>query len=222
MALAVAWRNGDIWNVYRCHVQDPIPFEKSLRLDIEHGYINNERVDSYSSVAYWYQDEPHAPHPALAPVIERTPHFLRLQLRDGNLFEGKDFVDVTTATVGAVTDNDMSFFGDSWSRRAVLRWVPEKDADTLELPFNLPETTTAGLMLRLAKTREAGNFDIMLDDRALTSGVDLHSSFIMPVSERMVMYHGETAAGAHVLKFISREKNAASEGRVLGVDTVQL
>ncbi|MGA3324593.1 MAG: glycoside hydrolase family 172 protein [Terriglobia bacterium] len=58
--------------VYRFHLDSPIPFTKSIRATIEHGHANH-RSDSYFSVAYWYQTEPHAPFPALPPVEERIP-----------------------------------------------------------------------------------------------------------------------------------------------------
>ncbi|MFQ6099410.1 MAG: glycoside hydrolase family 172 protein, partial [Armatimonadota bacterium] len=44
--------------VYRYHVCDPIIFHESLRASIEHGHANTHSND-YSSVAYWYQTEPH-------------------------------------------------------------------------------------------------------------------------------------------------------------------
>jgi len=59
-------------SVYRFHLDSPIPFTKSLRATIEHGHANH-RSDSYFSVAYWYQTEPHAPFPPLPPVEERIP-----------------------------------------------------------------------------------------------------------------------------------------------------
>lgn len=57
---------------YRFHIPDPIPFQKSIRVEIDHGYTNTVEAD-YHSVAYWYQDEPHAPFPALPPVAQRLP-----------------------------------------------------------------------------------------------------------------------------------------------------
>jgi len=59
-------------SVYRFHLDSPIPFTKSIRATIEHGHANH-RSDSFYSVAYWYQTEPHAPFPALPPVEERIP-----------------------------------------------------------------------------------------------------------------------------------------------------
>lgn len=60
---------------YRFHVPDPIPFSKSLRVAFEHGHAN-DRSDYYSSVAYWYQAEPHDPFPELAPAGKRLPFAL--------------------------------------------------------------------------------------------------------------------------------------------------
>jgi len=58
--------------VYRYHIEDPIMFEKSIRVTIEHGHANNLSND-YSSTAYWYQTEPHKRFPALPLVQDRMP-----------------------------------------------------------------------------------------------------------------------------------------------------
>ena len=39
---------------YRYHILDPIPFQESIRVTIEHGHANR-RWDDWSSTAYWYQ-----------------------------------------------------------------------------------------------------------------------------------------------------------------------
>ncbi|RFT16314.1 MAG: hypothetical protein OP8BY_1918 [Candidatus Saccharicenans subterraneus] len=61
--------------VYRFHLPDPIPFSRSIRVTIEHGHAN-DRSDFYSSVAYWYQAEPHKPFPPFPPVDRRLPFAL--------------------------------------------------------------------------------------------------------------------------------------------------
>ena len=50
--------------MYRWYVADPIRFDESLRWTVEHGHANNF-ANHYASVAYWYQDLPHAPFPPL-------------------------------------------------------------------------------------------------------------------------------------------------------------
>jgi hypothetical protein len=57
---------------YRFHVADPIPFQQSIVVDIDHGYTNQVETD-YSSVAYWYQAEPHTAFPSLLPLDQRLP-----------------------------------------------------------------------------------------------------------------------------------------------------
>ena len=71
---------------YRFHISDPITFKKSLKVYIEHmgqrtgkkGYWN-EREDDFSSVAYWYQTEPHKEFFKIPPVNERLLRSLSVQ-----------------------------------------------------------------------------------------------------------------------------------------------
>lgn len=57
---------------YRFHIQDPIVFTKSLRASIEHGHANN-MTQEMSSVAYWYQKEPHKPFAEIPGREARVP-----------------------------------------------------------------------------------------------------------------------------------------------------
>lgn len=57
---------------YRFHIVDPIIFRESIRFSIEHGHGNVQSND-YSSVAYWYQQEPHKVYPEMLPVTLRLP-----------------------------------------------------------------------------------------------------------------------------------------------------
>lgn len=64
------WKGAN--SMYRFHVMDPIRFEKSIRVTIEHGHANKLSND-YSSTAYWYQQEPHSALYRLPAVQERIP-----------------------------------------------------------------------------------------------------------------------------------------------------
>jgi hypothetical protein len=59
-------------HVYRFHMTDPVYFDKSLRFTIEHGHDNNLTLD-LSSVAYWYQIEPHKKFPPFPSREARKP-----------------------------------------------------------------------------------------------------------------------------------------------------
>jgi hypothetical protein len=56
---------------YVFHLENPVRFEKEIRVTIEHGHGNHLRNDM-SSVAYWYQLEPHKPF-GIVPVQQRKP-----------------------------------------------------------------------------------------------------------------------------------------------------
>ncbi len=49
------WSPPGKYTVYRFHILDPIPFQKSIRVTIEHGHAN-DAGNEYRSVAYWYAE----------------------------------------------------------------------------------------------------------------------------------------------------------------------
>ena len=64
------WNSQQRFGLYRWHVTDPVRFEKDLRVTIQAlGWRSGGRYlalqDDISSVAFWYQQEPHAPFPDL-------------------------------------------------------------------------------------------------------------------------------------------------------------
>jgi hypothetical protein len=63
--------------LYRWHAPDPVRFGSKLRVTIQQmGYNGRElfeRSDDVSSVAYWYQTEPHGAFPALPGTEQRRP-----------------------------------------------------------------------------------------------------------------------------------------------------
>ncbi len=60
--------------MYRWYINDPIRFKKRIKWTIEHGHANNFEND-YSSVAYWYQKEPHKRFPPFPEAEKRIPRF---------------------------------------------------------------------------------------------------------------------------------------------------
>lgn len=64
------YRSQQRFGLYRWHITDPIRFDNDLRITIQDlGWRADRRYlplqDDISSVAYWYQTEPHAPFPPL-------------------------------------------------------------------------------------------------------------------------------------------------------------
>ena len=67
-----AWPWGGKNSMYRFHVEDPIAFERSIRVTLETGH-DNALANDYSSTAYWYQVGRTEPLPALPPAADRRP-----------------------------------------------------------------------------------------------------------------------------------------------------
>ena len=67
-----AWPWGGKNSCYRFHVEDPIRFERSIRVSIETGHAN-ALANDVSSTAYWYQRGRREPLPPLPPAEARLP-----------------------------------------------------------------------------------------------------------------------------------------------------
>jgi hypothetical protein len=105
-----------LWNVYRYHIQDPVPFTRSIKVTIEHGHANN-RNDDFSSVAYWYQAEPHISFPSLPAPSER--------LYTQETIFAESWADEAETMAPAfqnskVTAQSMLEFGNYWSKGSQL------------------------------------------------------------------------------------------------------
>ncbi len=74
------------WTFYRFHIPDPIMFEKSIAVTIEHGNAN-ECSGDYSSTAYWYQE---LPSPVLRiPDIKTRSYTQNRDLHEQFIPQGK-------------------------------------------------------------------------------------------------------------------------------------
>jgi hypothetical protein len=58
--------------MYHFYVDEPVVFQKSIRVTIEHGHNNNFEND-YTSTAFWYQEEPHKAFPPMPAAADRLP-----------------------------------------------------------------------------------------------------------------------------------------------------
>jgi hypothetical protein len=115
---------------YRFHILDAVPFKHSIRALIEHGDQNVEVAD-YSSTAYWYQKEPHAPFAPMMPAGLRIP--LRVQVPNGAL-EAESFT--PSDTKSPFVTEDMSAYGADWSGLKQLKVEPTREGEgfTIILP----------------------------------------------------------------------------------------
>jgi len=218
-----AWKKGDLWNVYRYHLESPIPFRHSVRMELEHGFINNERRDAYSSVAYWYQDHPHSHQPPLPDWRERMPYYLRLHDRGDGFYEAEDFVDDGITSGGRLVDGSMSFWGHgAFSNDAFLEWRPRNRGDALTLLIPVPEPGRYELTATAIRTKDSGTFDIALDGQPIRTGLDPFHDSVFPEKEPLDLGTFPLEPASAALTFTYSGKDPRSEGGRLLLDTLQL
>lgn len=208
---------GDRGTAYRWHIADPVVFNKSLRVEIEHkgwqrfpdgkvdGFI--ERDDLFSSVAFWYQTEPHKPWPPLPPGPDRLP------FHDHALLKGHDAVadakhsdaPVVVQDLGGVTDGKQLWFR------------PTSDDAWVEVSFRTEKEEDTQLLLKMVHSWDYGIYRVKLDDKQVAQ-LDLYSSNIAPTTHKLGTQH--LTAGTHTLRFECVGKSPESKGYFLGFDAL--
>ena len=135
---------GDKASVYRFHISDPIPFRKSIRVSIEHGHANN-RSDYLSSVAYWYQTEPHKPFPVMPAVHDRLPFAVELD-RHAVMFSEFKIAEKPETVVATI--DSLLFYDPSGKKLSALGLSFSKKGEqaVVEIPFDATEKYNLKLM----------------------------------------------------------------------------
>jgi hypothetical protein len=208
---------GNRGSAYRFHVPDPVPFKKSLRVEIEHkgsqtfpdgtgsGFI--ERDDLMSSVAFWYQIEPHKPWPALPPGPER------LAERTLQLVTGWKAVPTAKHSDHPIQVQDLPGISKEGKQ---LFFTPKDDRGWVEFAFKLDKDITAHLWGKLIHSCDYGIYRVTLDGEELAV-VDLYSQEAKRVSDHWGVH--KLRSGPHVLRFECKGKSDHATGYYLGVDS---
>lgn len=189
---------GDSGICYRWHVLDPVRFQESLRVTIEHkgNYTDDvnawyiERPDFISSVAFWYQTGRPKRFAALPSWPERCVPWDRQHLVRTFRAAKQDGGSVSVRTEG--------FFGG----RPVLVWSGGNSGSTLTLPFQTKETGSYALRLTAYSNAASGRFRVEIDGDA-AGELDLRSPALEEQDLRLGVH--SLATGAHELRFIATE-----------------
>lgn len=149
-------------NAYRYQITDCVPFRKSIRVDIEHGGVNDYPGAEYFYTTYWYAESPTddwAPLPMLADRRPTPPVSQEVIEAESLPLVGARVVD----------DRDLPI---ETSRGAAVR------ADVPGQPFtvmlNAGDATAYTLSLGLLRGPDAGKVAVWLDGRPLGELLDLH------------------------------------------------
>lgn len=219
-------------SVNRFQLGDAIPFEHDLKFELEVWHWADCEVD-YATMAYWYAPldaadrfEPIAaasarrPRP-VAPIVGKFPDAL----------EAEQLMANAKTSGGKLQVQDMSGFGDAWSRDEQLWWTDGKPGDRLDLPFDVAAAGSYALHAQFTKAADYGVFAVTLDGAPLgtregavtTDGsVDLYHAGVVATGD-VVLGTAQLSAGAHTLTFTLRESNpAAIAAHMVGIDYLRL
>ena len=223
-------------SAYRWHLVDPVPFTKSLRVEIEHkgwtylpdGRVKTafgERTDLMSSVAYWYQKGIAADQPPVPYGSARLPHGNAKQIEvEGSVADAK-------GEKGKVSVSKELFWG-----KDVLLFEGEGPGARIEIPFQVEEEGNYELSTQVAQAPDYGVYEILLDGKPITGrelehepGADIRSqtrfdgyAYDTYVGLDRQLGWIDLTRGRHSLTFVCIGKNPASGGYNLGVDNVIL
>jgi hypothetical protein len=208
---------GDRGSAYRWHIPDPVNFKKSLRVEIQHrggqdfpdgtgtGFI--ERDDLMSSVAYWYQIEPHKPWPALPPGKDRLP------FTDKVLLVGHSIVATSKHSDAAIDEQPI----DGTTDGKQLFFRPLDNKGWLETTFDVVTNATFILGAKMVHSYDYGIYKVLLDGKQIAQ-LDLYDADINPTMDKLGTQ--KLDAGTHTLRFEGAGKNPASRGYFIGFDAL--
>ena len=227
---------GSRMTAYRWHLVDPVPFQKSLKVEIEHkGWTFNqdgsvksgfgERVDLMSSVAYWYQDGIALDQPAVPYGSARLPQGNAIQIE-----VEKSMPDIK-AEKGKV-----SVFPDLFWSKDVVVFEGEGPGSKITIPFDVPEDGDYELYAQMAQGSDYGVYTALLDGKPPVAPVLEHEpgADVRPQTEfdgyAYEVYVGadyqigwpRLTKGRHTLTFVCNGKREASTGYNVGVDDIVL
>jgi hypothetical protein len=208
---------GDRGSAYRWHLPDPVTFRKSLRVEIQHrggqdfpdgtstGYI--ERDDLMSSVAFWYQLEPHNPWPALPPGPKRLPFREWMILKGHTAVAAAKHSDapIEEQSLGGVTDGKQLWFH------------PRTENGWVEVSFESQTNQSAELTAKMVHSYDYGIYRVLLDGKSVGQ-LDLYDPEITTAAEKLGTQ--QLTAGTHTLRFECAGKSPKSAGYFLGFDAL--
>jgi Protein of unknown function (DUF2961)/HEAT repeats len=227
---------GSRMTAYRWHLLDPIPFQKSLKFEIEHkGWTFNadgsvksgfgERVDLMSSVAFWYQQGIATDQPPVPYGSARLPQGNALQIEVENVEK----------QIAAEKGKFRVFPDLFWSKNVVV-FEGEGPGSTMTIPFEVPADADYELYVQFAKGSDYGIYTVLLDGKPPVAPVLEHEpgADVRPQTQfdgyALETYVGSDyqvgwprlAKGRHTLTFKCLGKREDSSGYVVGVDNIVL
>jgi len=211
-------------SAYRWHVHDPIVFNTSIKMTIEHwGWISpdenpegkshswNERQDDYASVAFWYQT-------GTPTFSARAPQADERKLPNLDLvFPAKMSADEQHHGAGeAVVQTNLGFYP-----QGQLLYRAEQVEDAyVEIPFTVAKKEPRRLVIQGTRAGDYGRYLAYLNGVKIGGPLDGYSDRVAPWEWHLLDFWPEP--GEYVLRLECVGKHVESTGYFLGVESVRL
>jgi hypothetical protein len=167
-------------SAYRWHVEDAMPFTKSIKVTIEHGDGSQWDAD-YSSVAFWYQREPHAPFPRLPDDPKSLlPSEPQPTIKISGAIEAESLIAGAKSTSGAPIVQEMDPWAWTGAMRSKFYWKPEGKGATLTLNLPAPSAGTYELIGYFTKAPDYATVRARIGGQFLEPVLNLYSERVEP------------------------------------------
>ena len=210
-------------SAFRWHLTDPIVFEKSIKVTIEHfGYVPpdenkerrthywNEREDDVSTVAYWYQT-------GIPTFKNQTPSAEERILPNLDIiFPAKVAVETKSYKNGtARVQNNYEHYMDGQ-----LTFVPNGEQASVDLPFTVEKKEPTRLLVSVTKAPDYGIWQAYLNGIKIGSPMNLYGESVKEWECHLLDFWPDPGKYTLTLKLIGKDKN--STGNLLGIEAVRL
>jgi hypothetical protein len=208
-------------SAYRWHIEDAMPFQKSIKVTIEHGTNNDHEVD-YSSVAYFYQSEPHAPFPPFPTDPDQLlPFNPPPPLHIKGAIEGEAMLTTATATTGDISAQAMEGFEGNWSGDSQLWWLPHEDKAELTLLLPAPADGTYEMVGYFTKAKDYAKIKVMQGDTQIGPEVNLYDTNVIPTGP-ISLGKITLKKGDNPIRIVVSGKDDRSQNYLVGIDAFVL
>jgi hypothetical protein len=202
-------------NTYRWHIEDPIPFESSLRFLMEHGGQNDAPDIDYTSVAYWYQTHPRSKFPPLPDDLmpgepDPTPKI-------AGMIEAESLRGTARATEGEIGVQEMWDHDGDWSDMQQLWWRPQKAGERLTLTLSAAEAKEYELVGHFTRAGDYGNFRVLVNGQGLPATVEGYAGRVRP-SDPIALGRVPLRAGPNEIVLEITGKDDRSKNYFVGID----
>ena len=209
-------------SAYRWHINDPIVFQKGIKVTMEHyGWISpdenpnytshswNEREDDYSSVAFWYQQG--------KPTFKaRAPHARERTLP--NLDKVFYVTQPDSVTHGAGEAKVQQLF--TYPKGQLLYEPGNREGAWLEIPFEVKEKEPLRLLLSASRSYDFGTYQASLNGVKIRRPLDFYNKDTQTWEFHLLDFWPEP--GRYKLRLECTGKSALSAGHWVGIESLRL